>query len=85
MRRAARQAAWQRHTDVATAASAEGPAGARRGLPRVMVLTTGAMVALTVALTGLAGPLYGLADRAAADLLERTPYIESVFGTGEVP
>jgi multicomponent Na+:H+ antiporter subunit D len=85
VRRAARQAAWQRHTDVATAASAEGPAGARRGLPRVMVLTTGAMVALTVALTGLAGPLYGLADRAAADLLERTPYIESVFGTGEVP
>jgi multicomponent Na+:H+ antiporter subunit D len=50
-----------------------------------MVLTTGAMVALTVALTGLAGPLYGLADRASVDLRDRTPYIESVFGTGEVP
>ena len=89
VRRAARRAAWRRHADVATAADTsdapEGPAGEGRGLPRVMVLTTGAMVALTVALTGLAGPLYGMADRAAADLLERSPYIESVFGTGEVP
>jgi multicomponent Na+:H+ antiporter subunit D len=89
IRRAARRTAWQRHADVATAAdtadASDGPNGERRGLPRVMVLTTGAMVALTVALTGLAGPLYGLADRAAADLLEQAPYIESVFGTGEVP
>ena len=87
-RRAARQAAWRRHTDVATAADAADeaePAGEQRGLPRVMVATTATMVALTVALTGIAGPLYGLADRAAADLRERTPYIESVFGTGEVP
>jgi multicomponent Na+:H+ antiporter subunit D len=38
-----------------------------------------------VSLTGLAGPLYGLADRAAADLLDRTPYVTSVFGTEEVP
>jgi multicomponent Na+:H+ antiporter subunit D len=51
----------------------------------LMVATTAAMVALTVALTAIAGPLYGLADRAAADLLERTPYIEAVFGDGEVP
>jgi multicomponent Na+:H+ antiporter subunit D len=87
VRRAARQAAWQRHSDVATAAGtdADGPAGEQRGLPRVMVATTAAMVALTVALTGIAGPLYGLTDRAAADLIERTPYIESVFGTAEVP
>jgi multicomponent Na+:H+ antiporter subunit D len=46
---------------------------------------TAALVALTVALTGLAGPLYGLADRAATDLLERTPYILAVFGAEEVP
>ena len=87
VRRAARQAAWRRHTDVATAAGtdADGPAGEQRLLPRVMVATTAAMVALTVALTGIAGPLYGLTDRAAADLLERTPYIESVFGTADVP
>jgi multicomponent Na+:H+ antiporter subunit D len=50
-----------------------------------MVATTAAMVALTVGLTAIAGPLYGLADRAAADLLERTPYVESVFGPGDVP
>jgi multicomponent Na+:H+ antiporter subunit D len=50
-----------------------------------MVGATAALVALTVALTGLAGPLYGLADRAATDLLERTPYILAVFGAEEVP
>jgi multicomponent Na+:H+ antiporter subunit D len=43
------------------------------------------MVVLTVALTGIAGPLYGLADRAAADLLERTPYVQAVFGDGTPP
>jgi multicomponent Na+:H+ antiporter subunit D len=87
-RRAAREAAWQRHTDVATAAATADPGrggSAENGLPRLMVATTAAMVALTVALTAIAGPLYGLADRAAADLLERTPYIEAVFGDGEVP
>ncbi|MFP5369616.1 MAG: Na+/H+ antiporter subunit D, partial [Actinomycetes bacterium] len=75
-------------TDVATAADRPEPDDAGRTssvLPRVMVATTAAMVTLTVALTGIAGPLYGLADRAAADLLERTPYVESVFGTGDVP
>jgi multicomponent Na+:H+ antiporter subunit D len=87
-RRAAREAAWQRHTAVATAAATADPGrggSAENGLPRLMVATTAAMVVLTVALTAIAGPLYGLADRAAADLLERTPYIEAVFGDGEVP
>jgi multicomponent Na+:H+ antiporter subunit D len=90
-RRAARQAAWRRHSDVATAADAStaadgaGPAGEQRALPRVMVATTAAMVALTVGLTAIAGPLYGLTDRAAFDLLERAPYLEAVFGPGEVP
>ena len=37
---------------------------------------------MTVALTALAGPLYGIADRAAADLLDRTPYVTAVFGGG---
>jgi len=88
--RTALQDAWRRHTAVATAAEPELPpaAGAVRAprpLPRTMVGATAALVALTVALTGLAGPLYGLADRASVDLLERTPYISSVFGEGEVP
>ena len=45
------------------------PRAALRPLPRVMVGATAAMVAVTVALTVLAGPLYGVADQAADDLL----------------
>jgi multicomponent Na+:H+ antiporter subunit D len=37
------------------------------------------MVAVTVSLTVFAGALYGYTDRAAHDLLDRTPYIEAVF------
>jgi multicomponent Na+:H+ antiporter subunit D len=88
--RTALQDAWRRHTAVATAAEpglppAAGAVRALRPLPRTMVGATAALVALTVALTGLAGPLYGLADRAATDLLERAPYILAVFGAEEVP
>ncbi|WP_369255455.1 Na+/H+ antiporter subunit D [Geodermatophilus amargosae] len=83
--RTALQDAWRRHTAVATATEAQMPpaAGAVRALrplPRTMVGATAALMALTVALTGLAGPLYGLADRAATDLFDRTPYVSSVFG-----
>jgi len=39
---------------------------------------------VTVSLTVVAGPLYGLTQRAAEDLVERTPYVESVF-TDPVP
>ncbi|WP_369132442.1 Na+/H+ antiporter subunit D [Modestobacter sp. I12A-02662] len=84
-RRAARQAAWVRHTQVATASEADDDRAEERDdddevhpLPGVMLATTGALVALTVALTVIAGPLYGLASRAADDLRERTPYLESV-------
>ncbi|MGY1651583.1 Na+/H+ antiporter subunit D [Geodermatophilus sp. SYSU D01119] len=82
--------AWRRHTAVATASEpdlppAAGAVRALRPLPRTMVGATAALVALTVALTGLAGPLYGLADRASTDLYERTPYVTSVFGEDEVP
>jgi len=38
------------------------------------------MVAATVALTLCAGPLYGLASRAATDLLDRGPYLTAVDG-----
>jgi multicomponent Na+:H+ antiporter subunit D len=54
--------------------------GSGPGLPRALVATTSALVALTVALTVVAGPLYGLADRAAADLLDRGPYLTAVAG-----
>lgn len=49
-------------------------------LPAGMVLPTAALIAFSLALTVLAGPLYGFTDRAANDLMERTPYIQSVLG-----
>jgi multicomponent Na+:H+ antiporter subunit D len=56
-----------------------------RPLPRVMVGATAAMVVVTVALTALAGPLYGITERASTDLLDRTPYLTAVFGGRDVP
>jgi multicomponent Na+:H+ antiporter subunit D len=53
-----------------------------RPLPGVMLAATAALATLTLALTVLAGPLYGIADRAAADLLDRTPYLEAVLDGG---
>jgi multicomponent Na+:H+ antiporter subunit D len=92
-RKAARRAAWQRHTAVATDTAPvtdgfgdEGAAGRDRGLrplPRVMVGATAAMVVVTMGLTVVAGPLYGVAQRAAEDLLDRTPYVSAVFGDGK--
>jgi multicomponent Na+:H+ antiporter subunit D len=41
-------------------------------------------VAVTLAITVFGGVLYGVADRAATDLLDRTPYLESVFGDQEI-
>jgi multicomponent Na+:H+ antiporter subunit D len=90
---AARPSAWERHTAVATATvpAADGmgapsrPERPQRPLPRVMVGATTAMVAVTVALTGLAGPLYGIADRASTDVRDRTPYLTAVFGGEVVP
>jgi multicomponent Na+:H+ antiporter subunit D len=85
-----RARAWARHTAVATDT---GPSqdgfgdrhldprpGPDRPLPGVMIGATAAMVALTLALTVVAGPLYGYTDRAAGDLLDRTTYLESVLG-----
>jgi multicomponent Na+:H+ antiporter subunit D len=85
---AARQAAWARHAAVATATTPTtdglgGDGASRRPLrplPRVMVGATVAMVAVTVALTGLAGPLYAVTDQAADDLLDRGPYLTAVLG-----
>jgi len=99
-RQAARRAAWLRHTAVATATTpaedgldwrADGGSGRGRRrplqpLPRVMVGSTAAMVVVTVALTVVAGPLYAVADRAAADLLDRRPYVTAVVGDeGQLP
>ncbi|TFV65144.1 UNVERIFIED_ORG: Na+/H+ antiporter subunit D [Bacillus sp. AZ43] len=89
----ARRAAWERHTAVATATVpvtdglGDGDPRERplRPLPRVMVGSTAAMVVVTVGLTALAGPLYGVAERAADDLRDRSPYVSAVFGGEDVP
>jgi multicomponent Na+:H+ antiporter subunit D len=85
-RQVARQAAWRRHAEVATAGAVGTVPAARsvralRPLPGVMAAATGAMVAVTVSLTFLGGALYGYTDRAADDLVERTLYIDAVFST----
>lgn len=49
-------------------------------LPRTMVGSTAGLVVLGVALTVFAGPLFALSDRAARDMLDRTPYIQAVLG-----
>jgi multicomponent Na+:H+ antiporter subunit D len=51
-------------------------------LPRLPASMTGAaisLVALSLVLAVVAGPLYALTDRAATDLLEREPYISAVL------
>jgi multicomponent Na+:H+ antiporter subunit D len=58
-------------------------------VPRGMMLPAGALVGFGVALTVVAGPLYGYAERAAADSLDGHSYVDAVFpdgaerGTGE--
>ncbi len=51
-----------------------------RGPTAGLVAPTIALVALGLSFTVLAGPLYTFADRAATDMLVRTPYIEAVLG-----
>jgi multicomponent Na+:H+ antiporter subunit D len=57
-------------------------------LPRGMVGSAGALVALGLALTFAAGPLFHYTERAATTLTQCTPYIDAVLpdgrrGTGE--
>ncbi|WP_298254286.1 Na+/H+ antiporter subunit D [uncultured Arthrobacter sp.] len=51
-------------------------------LPATMTGPTIGLVALGLGLTLLAGPLFTLTDNAAAEMLERTPYLEAVLGAG---
>ncbi len=55
---------------------------ADRPVPRGMMMPAAGLVIVSVALTLLAGPLFGVTDRAATDLLARQPYIEAVFPGG---
>ena len=50
-----------------------------------MVGSTAGLVALGVALTVFAGPLFSLSEQAAEQMFKRTPYIEAVLGTEDDP
>jgi multicomponent Na+:H+ antiporter subunit D len=54
------------------------PAG-RLGGPLLMVLPTGALVAVSLAFMVLAGALFGLSERAAEDLLHPARYVRAVL------
>ncbi len=57
----------------------------RRGrieLPRGMVITAAFLVLIGLAITFIAGPLYGYAERAAGDMLLRLPYVQAVLPEG---
>jgi multicomponent Na+:H+ antiporter subunit D len=56
-----------------------------RSLPRAMVVPTLTLVSLGTALTFVAGPLFGITGRAAEELRDRTPYIETVLDDGSSP
>jgi len=53
-----------------------------RTTPRLMIASTGAMVALGVALTVFAGPLYSIASRAGENLEGPSFYVDIVFPNG---
>ncbi|WP_454085569.1 Na+/H+ antiporter subunit D [Georgenia sp. Marseille-Q6866] len=50
--------------------------------PRSMVGPTAALVAMSLAFTVVAGPLFDYTDRAARDLRQQTPYISTVLPDG---
>ena len=52
-------------------------------MPVGMLVPTGALIAVGLALTVLAGPIFAYSDRAAAEVLDRDQYISAVLG-GEV-
>ena len=53
-----------------------------RTTPRLMVGTTTVMVGLTLALTVFAGPLFSVANRASANIVNSVTYVQAVFPDG---
>jgi multicomponent Na+:H+ antiporter subunit D len=54
--------------------------GVQQRVPLSMLAPTAVLVVLSLALVVFAGPLYGISERAAADLLDRTTYVRVVLG-----
>ena len=86
--RAWARAFWRRLDDVEhppaqlVSAYQRSKAAGRRPKPLSMglVLPTVGLVGMGVAFTVFAGPLYDFSDRAAQDMMDRTPYITAVLG-----
>ena len=55
----------------------------RLGGPPLMVLATAAVVLVSLAVMVAAAPLYALAERTAADLMDPVRYVAAVLGVGE--
>lgn len=53
-------------------------------MPIGMVAPTMALIAVGVALTVAAGPIFGYTDRAASEVLDRNQYITAVLGNPEM-
>ncbi|MET0989928.1 MAG: Na+/H+ antiporter subunit D [Glaciihabitans sp.] len=68
-------------TNVSEAPNATGVQQTRT-IPGLMLAATGAMVAVTVALTVIAGPLFGLSERAGENLEGPGTYVDTVFPEG---
>jgi multicomponent Na+:H+ antiporter subunit D len=45
-----------------------------------MLLPTGALIAVGLALTVFAGPIFGYAERAADEVMDRGQYVSAVLG-----
>ena len=56
------------------------PPAATLGGRSLMVGSTAALVALSLAIAVSAGPLYGLSERTAHDLIEPSAYVDTVLG-----
>jgi multicomponent Na+:H+ antiporter subunit D len=66
---------WSPPEDPALAAAS----ASHRGVPHLMMGSTAALVACSLAVAAAAGPIYALSERTAADLLDRDRYIRQVF------
>lgn len=55
--------------------------GRTRGGPSLMVFATGVTVVLSILYVVFAGPIYDLAERAGADLMNPTVYLDAVLGS----
>jgi len=51
-------------------------------MPIGMVAPTGALIAVGLALTVLAGPIFAYSERAGAEVLDRDQYVTAVLGGG---